>query len=97
MFHGVFAAFTGFKGHLKNAMVPTSIEEIVISAHIPSASGSLSNGFCKASEHAFRELMADLVMFDEDLTSPTVIVKGFHCSGISGAGADATEDIGHAK
>lgn len=94
MFHGVFAAF---KEHLKDAMVPTSIEEVVISAHIPFASGSLSRGFSQVSEHGFRELMADLVMFDEDLVNPTVTVRGFHCSRISGAGANATDGIDQAK
>ena len=97
MFHGVFAALKGLKGHLKDALVPTSIREIEISAEIPFTSGSLCRGFCKASEHGFRELMADLVMFDENLTTPTVTVKGFHCSEVSGAGANATDGMGLAR
>ncbi|KAL6718615.1 hypothetical protein ACLMJK_002849 [Lecanora helva] len=97
MFHAMFAAWKGVHGHLKTAMVPTAIEEVVISADIPYTSGSQSKGFCKASEHGFRELMADLVMFDESLLHPTVTVKGFHCSEVSGAGANATEDMSQAN
>ena len=91
MFHGVFAALKGLKGQLKDAMVPTSIAEIAISADIPFESGSLSKGFCEASEHGFRDLMADLTMFDENLTFPAITIKGFHCSQVSGAGANATD------
>lgn len=97
MFHGVFAAFKAYKGHLKDAMVPVSIKEVEIAADIPHASGSQSAGFCKASEHGFRELMADLVMFDDDITSPTVTVKGFHCSGIASASTSSQDAIAQTR
>lgn len=97
VFHGVFAVLKGLKGHLKDAMVPTSIEEIAISADIPFSLGSLSKGFCTIWEHGFREVMADIVIFDEDLTSPTVTVKGFHCTEITGAGANATNGMDQMK
>ena len=97
IFHGVFAALKGLKGHLKDNMVPTSIEEIAISADVPFKSGSVSKGFCTASEHGFRDLMADLTMFDEDLTYPTIAIKGFHCSQVSGAGANAMDIMDRTK
>ena len=94
IFHGVFAAFKGVKGHIK-AMVPTSIQEVVVSADIPFVSGSRAQGFCKVSEHGFRELMGDLVIFDEDVNNSTVTVKGFHCTEIPVTEADDSQGMGH--
>ena len=85
MFHAVFAAHKDAKGHLDETMVPTSIDEVIISAKIPYAGGSQLKGFCEAFQHGFREVMANVVMLDESLSSPTVAVKGLRCSGISGS------------
>ena len=93
MFHAVFAAYKDAKGHLDETMVPTSIDEIIISAKIPYADGSHLKGFCEASSYGFRELMADIVMLDESSSSPTVTVKGFRCSGISGGGMGQQDNM----
>ena len=92
IFHAAFAAYKDKTGCLKETMVPTSIDEVFISAAIPFEAGSELEGFCEASEHGFRELMADLVMLDGDLISPTVTVKGFRCSAIAGASTSGTDD-----
>lgn len=97
MFHGVFAAFKGVKGRLEEAMVPTSIEEVVISIDMPSEVGSQFVGFCDASEHGFRDLKADLVMFDTTLSTTLVKVTGFHCAAFSGPKADAMQTSGSTK
>lgn len=90
MFHAVFAAF---KGQLKEAMVPTSIDEIVISASIPFKLGTRFKGLSNASKHGFRELMADVVMLDECSNKPAVIVNGFCCAAISGTSAADDDQI----
>ena len=90
MFHAVFAAF---KEHLEEAMVPKSIDEIIISANIPFRIGTRFKGVCNAFKHGFRELMADLVMLDEHLSRPAVTVKGFCCAAVSGTKGTADDEI----
>lgn len=89
MFHAVFAAF---KGQLKEAMVPKSIDEMTISANIPFNIGARFEGFSNVSKHGFRELMADLVMLDEHSNRPAVTVKGFCCATISGTNGTADDE-----
>lgn len=93
MFHAVFAAYKDQKGRLKEAMVPTSIDEMVISAEAPFEVGSRFKGFSNASKHGFRELMADLVMLDESSNRPAVTVKGFYLAAISGSAGASDEDM----
>lgn len=89
MFHAVFAAF---KGQLKEAMVPKSIDEMTISANIPFKIGARFEGFSNVSKHGFRELMADLVMLDKHSNRPAVTVKGFCCAAISGTNRTADDE-----
>ena len=83
MFHAAFAAYKDITGPLKETMVPTSIDEIFISAKIPFLTGTSLKGFCETSKHGFRELMADMAMLDADI--PVLTVKGFRCSAVSGS------------
>lgn len=85
-FNAVFAAFKHQKGQMKDTMVPKSIDEIVISASTPYKVGTQFKGYSNAARHGFRELVADVVMFDENVVSPVVTVKGFHCTAIPGTG-----------
>ena len=94
MFHAVFAAYKDQKGRLKEAMVPTSIDEMVISADAPFEVGSRFKGYSSASKHGFRELMADLVMLDESSNRPAVTVRGFCLAAISGSAGATEEDTG---
>ncbi|KAI9728591.1 MAG: Type I Iterative PKS [Cirrosporium novae-zelandiae] len=91
MFHAVFAAFKGDGGLLKEAMVPKSIDEVIVSAQAPYENGTRFKGFSDAEKHGFRELMADLVMLDEKTMKPSVTVKGFCCAAVSGMG-DPTDE-----
>ena len=93
MFHAVFAAYKDQKGRLKEAMVPTSIDEMVISASAPFKVGSRFKGFSNASKHGFRELMAELVMLDESSNRPAVTLKGFCLAAISGSAGASDEDL----
>ena len=93
MFHAVFAAYKDQKGKLKEAMVPTSIDEMVVSANAPFEVGSRFKGFSNASKHGFRELMADLVMLDESSNQPAVTLKGFCLAAISGSAGASDEEV----
>ena len=93
MFHAVFAAYKDQKGRLKEAMVPTSIDEMVISADAPFEVGSRFKGFSTASKHGFRELTANLVMLDEISDRPAVTLKGFCLAAISGSAGANDEDM----
>ena len=91
MFHTVFAAYKSQKTQLKEAMVPKSIDEVVIAAHAPYKNGTRFSGFSNASRHGFRELMADLVMLDEQTKQASVAIKGFCCTAVSGMSDPADE------
>lgn len=93
MFHAVFAAYKDPKGRLREAMVPTSIDEMIISADAPFEVGSRFKGFSNASKHGFRELMADLIMLSETSNRPAVTVKGFCFAAISGSAGASDEDM----
>ena len=92
MFHAVFAAYKDQNGRLQEAMVPTSIDKMIISADAPFEIGSRFQGFANASKHGFRELMADLVMLDESSHRPAVTIEGFCLAAISGSAGAADED-----
>ena len=93
MFHTIFAASKDRKGRLKEAMVPTSIDEMVVLADAPFGIGTRFKGFSTASKHGFRELMADLVMLDKSSNRPAVSIKGFCLAKISGSAGASDEDI----
>ena len=83
MFHAVFAAFKYPEGQLSSAMVPKSIDEVVVSANIGFNPGTKFKGFAHASRRGFRELISDLVMLDPYLLGSAVSVKGFCCAALS--------------
>ena len=83
MFHAVFAAFKYPEGQLSSAMVPKSIDEIVVSANIGFIAGTKFKGFAQASRRGFREVISDLVMLDPYLLGSAVSIKGFCCAALS--------------
>ena len=83
MFHAAFAAFKNPKGQLSSAMVPKSIDEVIVSANIGFNAGTKFKGFSEASKKGFRELISDLVMLDPHLLGSAVSVKGFCCATLS--------------
>lgn len=83
MFHAVFAAFKHPKGQLSSAMVPKSIDEVIVSANIGFSAGTMFKGFSRASRKGFKELISDLVMLDPHLLGSVVSVKGFCCAALS--------------
>jgi acyl transferase domain-containing protein len=88
IFHLAFAATMGEAS--LTAMVPKSIDEVVISAHVPWTPGAKLPGYATSTKHGFRELNSDIVMLDEDEQHPSVNVRGFLCSKVAGdSAADA--------
>ena len=83
MFHAAFAAFKHPQGQLSSAMVPKSIDEVIVSASIGFNAGTKFKGFSQASRKGFREMISDLVMLDPHLLASAVSVKGFCCAALS--------------
>ncbi|KIW12217.1 hypothetical protein PV08_09493 [Exophiala spinifera] len=92
IFHLSFAALKGGTEGLKEAMVPTAIDEVIIAANTPFQAGSLLKGFSTAAKHGMKELKADMVMLDDMIREPLVTVRGFTCAAFSGSGIDGFDD-----
>ena len=84
VFQSAFAAYKHLGRNLTTAMVPKSIEEVVVSASIPYEAGTQFKGYSNASKHGFRDLLATAVILDEHVNEPMVIVKGLLCTSIVG-------------
>lgn len=80
-FHCAFAAMED-QNQLQEALVPTSIDEVTISATVPFGTGTSVRGFSHIEQHGFRQLMADIVIFEHSLFESVVKVKGLCCSPI---------------
>lgn len=93
IFHAAFAAVKGSKTiTLSTAMVPRSIDEIVISSHVPHESGIALNGFSNAAKHGFNDLTSDIFVFNEQETTPVVQIKGFLCAKIPSASSTTASE-----
>ncbi|KAF2639734.1 putative polyketide synthase [Massarina eburnea CBS 473.64] len=90
VFHLAFAAV--MDENALTAMVPKSIDEVTISAHVPWTPGVKLPGFAKSEKHGFRELKADIVMFDGQEGLPTIDIQGFLCAEISGGSSGAAQN-----
>jgi acyl transferase domain-containing protein len=85
IFHLAFAATMGEDA--LTAMVPKSIDEVIISAHVPWVPGVKLPGYATSAKHGFRELNSDIVMLDDNEHLPAVNIRGFLCSKVAGDSA----------
>lgn len=85
IFHMAFAALRGSQGHLSQAMVPKTIEEIAIAAATPSDAGARLSGFSGATRDGFNEVVSNIVV-TAPAGHPVLRVSGFRCSEIGGQG-----------
>lgn len=85
IFHTAFAAICNQPDTFKGAMVPTQIDEILISSDVPHTAEAVLRGFTHSSRHGFRDLLTDIEMLDSAAAKAVVHVKGFRCSDVSGA------------
>lgn len=88
VFHLAFAALKGTHGHITQAMVPKTINEVVISAKIAYEAGARLKGFSKAVRHGFNEVMGDIVMMNQN-GAPVLKIAGFCCSEVGGQSQSA--------
>ncbi|KAI1307850.1 putative polyketide synthase [Xylaria venustula] len=84
VFHLAFAAVNGGSDKLSKPMVPKSIDEVVVAFEIPHAAGHRLKGFSNARRHGFKELKADIVMMNENVTDPVLSICGFCCAEVAG-------------
>ncbi|KAJ4371953.1 hypothetical protein N0V83_003726 [Neocucurbitaria cava] len=89
IFHLAFAAVMG--NNTLTAMVPKSIDEVIISAQVPWSAGVQLPGYATSAKHGFRELKSDILMLDDKEHLPTVDVRGFLCAEVAGGSASNTQ------
>lgn len=84
IFHLAFAAVKGGKHDPKTAMVPKSIDAVIVSANIPYQARTVLPGFANARRHGINELNADIVMLDDEKNDTSIVIEGFLCAEIAG-------------
>jgi hypothetical protein len=92
MFQCTIPAVNGEKGLLEAPLVPSSIDELVVFANIPFAEASRFEGFTKASQHGFNQVVSEIRMFDMNSGMPAVKVDGLRCTAITSMGAQVNQD-----
>ncbi|KAK8053725.1 hypothetical protein PG996_013026 [Apiospora saccharicola] len=83
VFHTMFAAASG-SGDLRTAMVPKTIESVVVSMDAPYRTGEQLRGVCEARPQGFKEYMADISMEDSKTRCPVLQVQGLCCTKVAG-------------
>ena len=89
IFHLAFAAVMG--ENALPAMVPKSIDEVIISADAPWTPGVKLPGIATSAKHGFRELKADILMLDDNEHLPAIDIRGFLCAEVAGGSASNTQ------
>ena len=77
---------------LDGAMVPKSIDEVIISNSVPYKSGSRIKGYANAVKHGLKEIMSDTVMLDDRVDRPVIEIKGLCSADISGISNVSDDD-----
>ncbi len=67
------------------AMLPTSISSIFVAGDLPRGAGKTFRGFASARKVSPRQATAEVVMFDDKLRKPAVIIKGLTFRSLSGS------------
>ncbi|KAH6851192.1 PKS01 highly reducing polyketide synthase [Chaetomium sp. MPI-CAGE-AT-0009] len=84
-------AFTAF-GHGSNqaikAMVPKSIDEVVISSDFPNEPKAQISGYSTVSRHGHSEILADMTMQEDVGGHPVLKITGLCCAELVGARTD---------
>lgn len=91
IFHLAFAAICNEPDAFKGAMVPTQIDEILVSADVAHTAGTVLQGFAHSAQHGFRDMLTDIEILDGGAAKAAVRVKGFRCSDISGASTQSDD------
>ncbi len=90
VFHLAFAAVMGGDERPPTAMVPKSIDEVVISNAVPFLPGTRIPGYSNAGKHGLKELKADIVVLDDRESAPVIEIAGFLCAEIASTSSSDT-------
>lgn len=84
IFHMVFAALMGSPDGITRAMVPKSIDKVVISTDIPHEAGIQLKGISTVARQGFNEVLADIMVTNETNNSQVLQISGICCTEIKG-------------
>ncbi len=83
-------AYSGIDEELAVAMVPVSIERLYVSAEVPSAPGSVLEGYSSSEVTGFEGGTCSVVVSDTTWQKPLVIFKGLKCKKLEDLNMDST-------
>jgi zearalenone synthase (highly reducing iterative type I polyketide synthase) len=88
IFHMAFAALRGTSGScnsIAQAMVPKSIDDVLISTDLPYHAGTQLRGISSAARHGLKEILADMTVVNGPKNYPVLQISGLCCTEIAGA------------
>lgn len=91
VFHSIFAAVMG-AGELTTAMIPKTIDSVVVSMNAPFHAGHQFSGICQTRPQGLKEYMADISMMDPNTNTAVLKIQGLCCTKIAGDAQSAADD-----
>lgn len=89
---GIVALCRGDTRKLEQAYVPIFIKEITVSGHIDASAGQTFSAAATAQTHGFRDVVASVVVLEQDKFAPVIYMEGVKCRAIS----SSSQESGHA-
>jgi zearalenone synthase (highly reducing iterative type I polyketide synthase) len=86
--HMAFAAVAHGSTKAMKAMVPKSIDEVVISTDFPNEPMAGISGLSTVSRHGYSEILADMIMQEDVGGQPVLKIAGLCCAELAGTQAD---------
>nr|ACM42412.1 PKS01 highly reducing polyketide synthase [Floropilus chiversii] len=86
--HMAFAAVCHGSLNAMQAMVPKSIDEVVISTEFPKEPKAHISGYATAARQGYREILADMTMQEDVSEQPVLKIAGLCCVELAGAPTD---------
>jgi zearalenone synthase (highly reducing iterative type I polyketide synthase) len=69
---------------ITKTIIPTFIAELEISYDIPAEVGTCFKGYGESRKHGFRDVVANIFLFDKSAAAMYVAIQGFRCTEMSG-------------
>ena len=85
----VFQTFFSAATDCTQAMVPTAIASMYVSADLPKGPGAIFQGFATSTRQGFRHFTGPIIMSDESWEQPKIIMKGFAGTELGASSSDA--------
>ncbi|KAK4042013.1 PKS01 highly reducing polyketide synthase [Parachaetomium inaequale] len=86
--HMAFAAVIHGSAKAMKAMVPKSIDEVVIATDFPNEPRAQISGCSTVSRHGYSEILADMTMQEDVRGQPVLKIAGLCCAELAGARVD---------